>query len=67
MRVPARGGEDPAVGAVPQPLLARVLGLHHLEGFRFRVPDVLAQGQGVLGEGGVGGGGEVVVFGRGDG
>lgn len=67
MGVPAGGGEDLAVGAVPEALLARVLGLRHLEGFELRVPDVRAQGERVLGEGGVGGGGDVVVFAWGDG
>lgn len=55
MGVPARRGEDLAVGAVLQPLLAGVLGLVHFEGFGLRVPDVFAQGKRVLGEDGVGG------------
>ena len=67
MGVPARGGEDAAVGAVPQALLARVLGLQHFERFGVGVPDGFAEGEGVFGEDGVGGGGEVVVFAWGDG
>ena len=67
MGVPAGGGEDLAVGAVLEALLARVLGLDHLEGLELRVPDALAQGQRVFGQDRVGGGGDVVVFGRGDG
>lgn len=67
MGVPAGGGEDLAVGAVPETLLARVLGLAHFERLEVGVPDVFAEGQRVLGEDGVGGRGDVVVFGRGDG
>lgn len=67
MGVPPRGGEDAAVGAVPQPLLAGVLGLQYFEGLEGGVPDGFAEGEGVFGDEGVGGGGEVVVFLGGDG
>lgn len=42
MGVPAGGGEDAAVGAVPEALLAGVLGVGHFEGFELGVPDVFA-------------------------
>ncbi len=44
-----------------------MLGLDYFEGFELGVPDVLTQGQRVLGEDCVGGGGNVVIFGWGDG
>ena len=63
----AWGKYEPAVGPVLQALLARVLGLDHFERFWCSVPDGWAEGERVFGEDGVGGGGDVVVFGGGDG
>ncbi len=44
-----------------------MLGLDYFKGFELGVPDVFTQWQRVLGEDCVGGGGNVVVFGWGDG
>lgn len=67
MGVPPGGGEDLAVGAVGEALLAGMLGGDDLEGLELGVPDGFAGGERVLGDVGVGGGGEVVVFAGGEG
>ena len=59
-RVPPGRGVDLAVGAHAEPLLAGVLGVRELERRRGGVDGRSGGDEGVLGDEGVGGGGEVV-------
>ena len=67
MAVPAGCGENFAVGAVGETLLAGMLCWSNFDGFRLGIPDGFARGEGVLGYICVGGGSDVGVFTGGDG